>query len=813
MRKTIYILSLLLCCPLALVARERTAAERVQLAASAISSLQPADGARRAAVHGPLKELRTLSACSVVGYEDGAFAVVSRDDAQPAVLAVSLNPTRGDNPGVEWWLQAVNHALGSGVPVRRAPGPDLAKYPAYVEPLLTTHWGQGDPYYRLCPEHPDDIYCATGCLATAVGQVLNYHQLPVRGIGSRTIYYPYNQPATGVAISANFSETFYQWDLMLDSYEPGQYTEEQALAVATLMVHCGVAVNMQYGGYNHGGSGTTSADAAECVCNYFGFENARTINRSDYSDDEWMDMVYGEISAGNPLVYGGQNRFGNGGHSFVLHGYDTDGRVYVNWGWLGDGDGYYDIDLLNPNAYEFSLRQDMILGIAGSKADLQPLELTLTEAGTLQSLLASDADATTGSLKLTGPINAADLQAIRSLCGRDADGNQKMGHLAELDLSEAVLVDGVLPAKALYDCRTLTTLRLPRNIRTIGDGALGGCQILRTLEWEVPADAQYVRSGDVVLSLDGTELLCVLPTALGSLSVPATVTALRPLSLAGCVGLSKLELPASLTDIGAEALRNCLSLVEIRLHGKQQPTLGGYDVFTGVRTALCKLYVRSGTKSQYTSKAQWRDFGDNIIEYGTTIKARNASMDYGDDLPRLGYNTSGDAVEGTPEVSTEATSLSLPGTYVINVSPGTITNPDVEYESGTLTIYEALLTVKAVDCERRPGEDNPEFQLQYTGFVNGESESILLQRPVVTTTATKDSPEGTYDLVVSGGNSDRYEFKYRKGTLTVSSTAAIRQVEADRSSQPAYTLDGRRVVQPSRPGVYIRNHRKVVVGR
>lgn len=810
MKKTCFILSLFLCCSLATMAKERSAAERQQLALEAISQHAASDGARRAPVHGQLRELRTLHACSVIGYEDGAFAVVSHDDGQPAVLAVSMNPTRGDNPGLEWWLTAIDEVLSAGQVVHRAPGPDPKKYPASVEPLMTTHWGQGDPYYRLCPAHPDDVYCATGCVATAVAQVLNYHQLPVRGYGSRTIYYPYNQPATGVAITANFGETFYAWDQMLDSYVEGQYTEEQALAVATLMVHCGVAVNMQYGGYNHGGSGTTSADAAEGVRTYFGFEDARTLNRSDYSDDDWMDMVYGAISSGNPLVYGGQNYFGNGGHSFVLHGYDADGKVYVNWGWLGDGDGYYDIDLLNPNAYQFSQRQDMLLGIVGSKVDLQTVELVLSEAGTLQSRLDEHADATTGTLKVTGPINAADLQAIRSLCGRDADGNQKEGHLAVLDLSEAVLEGGVLPAKALYDCRTLTTIRLPRNIRTIGDGALGGCQILQTLEWEVPADAQYVLDGSVVLSTDGTELLAVLPTSMGSLAIPATVTTLHPLALAGCVGLSKLELPAQLTYIGAEALRNCLSLTEIRLHGKQQPTLGGYDVFAGVRTTVCKLYVRSGTKSQYTNKAQWKNFGDNIIEYGTTVKARNASMDYGDDIPRLGYNTAGDAVEGVPQLYTDATSLSLPGTYTIFVTPGSITAPDVEYENGTLTIYEALLTAKAADCERRQGEDNPEFLIEYSGFVNGETESILLERPMVTTTATKDSPEGTYDLVVAGGASDRYEFKYRKGTLTITSSSAIRQVEAPQGEPSTYTIDGRRVKNAKRPGVYIKNRRKVV---
>lgn len=807
--------------------------EKKALAAEALSKSGVAMARGRDGVVIGLKELRSLSGCSLVGYEDGAFAVVSNDEAQTAVLGVSLTPTKGDNPGFEWWLSAVNDVIDTETAkglVRKAPGPDLKKYPPSVEPLVTSHWGQGDPFYRLCPPHPQDVFCATGCVATAMAQIMYSHRQPSHGFGTHTVYYPYKD-VNGEVITVNFSEASYDWDNMIDDYANTEFTEVQAQAVATLMLHCAVAADMQFGGYNHEGSGTTQSVAAEGLKYYFGFENARHLSRSDYSDDDWMDIVYGELSHGNAILYGGQNLYGNGGHAFVIHGYREDGFVYVNWGWNGDAEGYFDIEKLNPNGYHFSLRQDMIVGISGQKTDLQRFDISLSAAGNLSAQLADDALEVCGTLKVTGPLNSTDLKALRALAGRDAEGNVTEGNLAVLDLSEAEIVaggepyliengqqyvttDAELPYKAFYDCRKLITIKLPKNIRSVGYGAFGGCYLLQEVEWGQADDLTFVRDGSALYSPDKTQLLAVLPTATGTFDVPEGITSISALAFAGCVGLNKVSLPASIVEIGAEAFRNCFSLTEIRLHGKVQPTLLGYNTFDGVRMDICRLLIpSSAVKSDYTNKAQWRDFEDNIVQYGTTLTAKNNDKDYGDENPRLGYLLVGDDVEGEPELMTTATVFSLPGDYPIYISPGTVSAPDVEYVDGWLTVYPAVLTVKVVDAVRRPDEVSLPYTLEFSGFVNGEDASILQELPVVTTDAVDGSAEGTYALRVSGGQSDRYEFKYRTGTLTIDANAptSVTEVKNDGEAGEVYRLDGRRGGRILQKGIYVSKGKKIVI--
>ena len=124
---------------------------------------------------------------------------------------------------------------------------------------------------------------------------------------------------------------------MKDDYS-GSYTNEEANAVATLMLHCGVASEMAYGGPNEG-SGAIMSDCAEGLRTYFGFSDVEHLVRANYSSKEWMDIIFSELSSGHPLIYGGVSPGSMGqdaGHAFVLDGYNSDGLVSVNWGWNGD---------------------------------------------------------------------------------------------------------------------------------------------------------------------------------------------------------------------------------------------------------------------------------------------------------------------------------------------------------------------------------------------------------------------------------------------------------------------------------------------
>ena len=106
------------------------------------------------------------------------------------------------------------------------------------------------------------------------------------------------------------------------------------------MRDCGVACNMAYGTTS---SGSTLSEAADGLQRYFGIGTASYMRRSECTEEEWMNTIYAELSQGRPVLYGGMDpnpMAGISGHAFVLHGYDSEGRVYVNWGWGGLNDGY-----------------------------------------------------------------------------------------------------------------------------------------------------------------------------------------------------------------------------------------------------------------------------------------------------------------------------------------------------------------------------------------------------------------------------------------------------------------------------------------
>lgn len=228
-----------------------------------------------------------------------------------------------------------------------------------VEPLLRTTWGQDAPFNLLCPEKPngqgDMQHCRVGCVACAMAQVMRYHEYPAVGIGQ-------GQNMFNTALKANFGETWYDWEHMRESYS-GSYTDEEAGAVATLMFHCGVAVNMIYGLKSSSTFTGFANNMTTALSRYFGYDETtlQNLNRSKYTKAEWLQIIREELSAGRPIIYSG-NSAGMGGHTWVVDGYDERGRVHMNWGWLGAADDYYDIDLNIPGL-DFNQKQSMVIGI------------------------------------------------------------------------------------------------------------------------------------------------------------------------------------------------------------------------------------------------------------------------------------------------------------------------------------------------------------------------------------------------------------------------------------------------------------------
>ena len=824
-------------------AAPRTKAQIQQLAQQALNS--KAIRLQTPKKNTTLSELKATDTYTVLGYEEGGYAIVSNDDLLPEVLGMSASKFKeNNNPNFEWWLtmvdEAAQHVVHNGI-LHATPKPGELGFEENVGPLLTTKWDQEEPYNNYCPGSGWSK-CLTGCVATAMAQVLNYHKMPEHGIGTRTIYYE------GQAVTANFGEHYYDWDNMLDIYSYGSYNDAQADAVATLMRDCGVAANMQYGTSAEGGSGAYSQDAAEGLRIYFGLEEAQCMERDYYTDQQWMDMVYKEISENGPIYYGGSDMRPSvwGGHAFVLDGYNAQGLVYVNWGWSGDDDGPYDISLLNPSYYQFDSQQDMIIGLQHEDpVQVVDKEIALAEAGTLAQVVeeqTTDENIMIGQLKVSGDINSDDLRYIREQAGCDVLGENTKGRLTVLDLSEARFVEGgdpyltmgnanlvtgndILPERAFYGCKKLKTVRLPKGLHEFGRGAFALCSQLSELDFTPAEDVDFVMDGNYIWSTDHTELIAILPMQKGDIELPHEVTTIGDYALSGCANISKVYIPASVTTIGREAMHGCSSLGEIRVFGKEIPTLAGPGVFDGVSKTNCTLYVRSGMKTKYSKLAQWRDFvdngRDNIVEFGTTIKARNAAREYGQDNPVLGYQIKGDHVTGTPVITCEADRHSPAGRYVIHIEAGTIDNEAVDFEDGYLVVKKATLTATVQNAEREQYQENPEFEISYRGFRNGDKADCLDVPPVVTTEATPESEVGEYVLTLTGGEDDCYEFSFVDGVLTVTESTvppiptAISAVAIDElfGTAEVFDLQGRRVNPTNNlpAGIYVVNGRKIVV--
>lgn len=221
-----------------------------------------------------------------------------------------------------------------------------------IAPLITTKWDQARPYWNMCPQvqNEDGEYepSYTGCVATAMSQIMKYYNYPAQTTQVIPSYqYGYGTGNMGEYITQYTEDlpvTTFDWAHMLDSYN-GSEDQVYTDAVATLMLYVGHAAHMTYA---LTASGTTDPYIPKAFNNYFDY-NAQLVYRSDYDQQAWEDMVYQELVAGRPMVYNGRAGSG-GGHSFVCDGYEMGDYYHINWGWGGLGNGYFQLAIMNPHA-------------------------------------------------------------------------------------------------------------------------------------------------------------------------------------------------------------------------------------------------------------------------------------------------------------------------------------------------------------------------------------------------------------------------------------------------------------------------------
>ncbi len=303
--------------------------------------------------------LRQDAALTVMGNDALGFAVISNDDAWPAVIGYSTEPFGVEkNGGLQWFLATAGAAMSQNR--HNAPVVPDGDFKASVEPLVSTLWAQDTPYNDQCPTLSGGDPYPTGCVATALSQIMYYWKYPVHGSGKATL--SVTAEGAGGIISVDFGAATYDWGNMLLDYETSKYDDAQANAVSTLMLHCGVAVGMNY---NPTGSGAYSHEARYGMIHYFNYNpGINLLTRNYYSTSEWMKLIYTELNAGRPVYYTGVDP-SQGGHAFVCDGYDANGYLHINWGWgPKGGNGYFDVALLNPTGYSFRNSQNMLVGIA-----------------------------------------------------------------------------------------------------------------------------------------------------------------------------------------------------------------------------------------------------------------------------------------------------------------------------------------------------------------------------------------------------------------------------------------------------------------
>ncbi len=261
-----------------------------------------------------------------------------------------------------------------------------------VTPLLSTHWDQIWPYNLSCPyDYDADDNTYTGCVATAMAQVLKYWEYPQIGVGSHT----YTDPIYGTQ-SVNF-ETGIAWNEMLNDYSTSSsYTLMQASAISSLMYMCGVSVDMNYGTDASGipffidniGLGLPCPETA--LKTYFNYsDNLTGISKSDYTYEQWISILKNELDSNRVILYTGHDANNTAGHAFVCDGYSNNNLFHFNWGWSGQDDGYFSISALAPGSGgtgsgygNYSYGQQAIIHISPANQTIHP-NYDLTMHGTL----------------------------------------------------------------------------------------------------------------------------------------------------------------------------------------------------------------------------------------------------------------------------------------------------------------------------------------------------------------------------------------------------------------------------------------------
>ena len=366
------------------------------------------------------------------------FVIVSGDDRFRDVLGYSESGTF-DNANMpdnmRAWLQGyvdeMKHLKAIGYQPSASAAHRTSGVKKAISPLIQTRWNQGAPYNQKCPDFFTFGKSVTGCVATAMAQVIYYSskkagKIPAKTLAAIDAYDCSTSWGGGlgkVHVDA-IPKTTLDWDNMLEDYS-GSSTEVQETAVATLMQICGAAVHMDYANSANGGSSASTSLVPSALVTYFGYDGTvRKMSRDAYTLATWTEIIYDELAAERPVLYDGQSS--GGGHAFVVDGYDGDELFHVNWGWGGSQNNYFALSVMNPDDKSgigagtsndgYSYSQGAVIGIQiGSHETVEPTPVTIG----IHSFTISGSSVLLSAFNWTGSFQTFDV----GIGAVDAEGN------------------------------------------------------------------------------------------------------------------------------------------------------------------------------------------------------------------------------------------------------------------------------------------------------------------------------------------------------------------------------------------------------
>ncbi len=569
--------------------------------------------------------------------DDQGFVIAAGDDCVPAILGYADRGTFvGDSlpVNVKAWLDGYSDAIGR-LQASGQQAPRRAPTHAAIPVLLTCQWDQDYPYNIYCPQFFDTgETCVTGCVATAMAQIMYYHRVrSVRSVQAAipgyTCYTNWENHGQ-MTIAGVPKDAPIDWDEMTDTYNNSS-TDASRRAVANLMKYCGVSVEMDYGPGSISGSGAASSQAVRALKQYFGYDaGASYVWRSDYTDDAWDELIYNELANGRPVHYSG--RSSSGGHAFVCDGYDGDGYYHINWGWGSYCDGNFLLTDLTPEGQGTG-------GSEGGYNSNQGAAIGVMPDGNL-----SPDDS---------PIYFVDA-AVKAICVGKWDTN----HDGELSFLEAKAVTSIatefkgktaitsfeelryfknvqsIASEAFAGCTSLKSIIVPVSVSSIGTSVFSGCSSLESVE--VIPENSYFDSRNGCNAIIRTADNCLVAGCKTTV-IPTDVVALGEGAFMQ-LPLTAVSIPKSVASYGKKVFYGCDDIESV-IVGAKTPAALTSDVFTC--TSRATLIVPTGTLAAYEKANVWKDFLKRIEISSSTLPIQFADSKV-KDLCVANWDTNGD---------------------------------------------------------------------------------------------------------------------------------------------------------------------------